>query len=111
MTHIHQREADRTLEILANRHCRLTLLYLQMTEANAISLHDLASRIASSEERDETLVKLQHSTLPRLADAGLVEYDSRSDTVRYHGDDAVEEVLDAITDCYPEEKEVCKVDS
>ncbi|WP_157972578.1 hypothetical protein [Saliphagus sp. LR7] len=104
MTHLNQREADRTLEILANRHCRMTLLHFQTATENVISIQDLATAITTADEIEQTRVHLQHSTLPRLEDAGLVEYDSRSDTVRYHGDQGVEELLDAVIDCLPGEQ-------
>ncbi len=110
MDHYNRREAaDKMLSILAQRNCRSTLLCFQGTTENVISVRDLAARISPEGDSDETAVRLQHSTLPRLEDAGLVEHDSRSDTVRYHGDQRVEELLDAVTDCFPREAEVCEV--
>lgn len=35
-------------------------------------------------------------TLPKLADAGLVRYDSEARTVRYEGNQSIEARLDAI---------------
>ena len=105
-----QREtADSVLNILADQYCRSTLLYFQGTAENVISVRDLAIRIAPGEKTDETIVHLHHSTLPRLSDAGLVEYDSRSSTVRYHGDPDVEEIVEAVPDWFLMGGAVCQV--
>jgi len=39
---------------------------------------------------------LRHSHLPKLEDAGLVEYDSRSETVRYWSQPSLEELLEHV---------------
>ncbi len=97
------------LSILSDPYCRSLLLFFDSTTENAISIQELATAITLADETEQTRVHLQHSTLPRLEDAGLVEYDSRSDTVRYHGEQGVEELLDAVTECFPREAEVREV--
>ena len=41
-------------------------------------------------------VLLHHKTLPKLADAGILEYDPRQHDVRYTGHDGLESLLDQI---------------
>nr|WP_265110668.1 hypothetical protein [Halosolutus halophilus] len=40
---------------------------------------------------------LHHSKLPKLEAAGLVEYDDRTETVRYHPNDRVEKLYQFVT--------------
>lgn len=40
-----------------------------------------------------TRAELHHTHLPKLADAGVIEYDSRTGTVRYRSHDRVEALL------------------
>lgn len=75
-----------------------------MTE-NTISVRTLASKIAPMEETEETVIQLHHSTLPRLTEAGIIEYDSSTDTVQYYEMSGLEELLDAVIDCFPGERQ------
>ncbi len=106
---IHHETVDKALEILADQYCRSTLLCFQEATEDALPIRDLATRVVPGERKDETVVRLHHSTLPRLADAGLIEYDSRSSTVRYHGDQDIEELLATLTDCFAGEEQFCEV--
>lgn len=86
---------DAVFELLAARRRRYLLYYLEDEDAEpVVELDDLADRISAWEEEwtDEDAVEtdspdairddLHHVHLPRLADAGLVEYDARTRTVR-----------------------------
>nr|WP_121743792.1 hypothetical protein [Natronorubrum halophilum] len=46
---------------------------------------------------ERLLVDLQHNQLPKLEAAGLIEYDARTETVRYHPDDRVEKLHSFVT--------------
>lgn len=59
---------DGPFDALADARCRTVVRHLAGTEGKTASLVDLYPR-----------------HLPKLAAAGLVEYDARSRTVRYHG--------------------------
>lgn len=83
---------DAVFEALRYRRQRYALYYLQETEICGID--DLTDRITAwerteaADEPEETLRKeikaaLHHHHLPRLDDAGLVEYDERTCTVRF----------------------------
>ncbi|WP_449404992.1 DUF7344 domain-containing protein [Halosimplex halophilum] len=41
-------------------------------------------------------VALQHHHLPKLASAGIIEYDIGSETIRYHGNDQLKEAYSRI---------------
>lgn len=68
------------------------------------TLEDLAGAIIAydpaygSKDRDRILAALHHHHLPMLADAGLITYDARSETVRYVGDPTVERLLETLSD-------------
>lgn len=46
------------------------------------------------EQRQRIRMELQHTHLPKLADIGILEYDQRSDTVRYWTQPSLEEWLE-----------------
>ena len=51
---------------------------------------------ASDEHRRRVRIALHHTHLPKLADAGIVDYDQRGHKVRYRSHPMVEEYLDLI---------------
>lgn len=70
---------------------------------NVVNLEDLADEIAGGPspngdgpQPQRNRAALKHDHLPRLDDMGLVEYDWRSDTVRYHPDERVERLHEFI---------------
>ncbi|SFS46911.1 DUF7344 domain-containing protein [Halostagnicola kamekurae] len=48
---------------------------------------------ARTDDQRLTRAELHHTHLPKLADAGVIEYDSRTGTVRYRSHDRVEALL------------------
>lgn len=92
------------LAVLSKRRRRTVLRLLLDAPDGVASLEGLADRLADHEReaerapgrdhRQRLLVGLHHVDLPKLAEAGALEYDPRSRTVRYHGDDAWEAVLE-----------------
>lgn len=94
---------DTLHEILAHQRRRDLLTCLDVGET-PITVADLAEDVARHErgsnlsEIPDTVVqqihlRLYHVDLPKLADAGLVRYDYRTETVRYDGHSDVVEVL------------------
>lgn len=86
---------DRIFDLLGGRRRRYVLYYLNETDADVVTLDDVTERVVKwertwngrddrsrDEHRERTRVALHHNHLPRLADAGLVDYDPRSHTVR-----------------------------
>ena len=79
---------------------RRHLLYFLAEEAGGEATpSELADRLGSIDARyDQTdvqaiLVGLHHRHLPKLSEAGLVEYEGRGEPVRYLGDPLVEKCL------------------
>jgi len=82
---------DRVFDILSSPRRRYVLYFLR-TEPNPIQLTDLAEHVAawennttveelSTQQRKRVYVSLYQTHLPKLADAGLVEYDEDSGNV------------------------------
>jgi hypothetical protein len=93
---------DRAFGLLASRRRRLVIAKLRSLPNGVASVEDLADHLLvrnpDADGRDRTLIALQHRTLPRLDGAGVIDFDRRTDTVRYHGNELVEELLDFVAD-------------
>lgn len=93
------------LEILTTQHCRPLFQYFREASEEVASVPELADELLDEEEDSEQVkIQLQHSTLPRLEDVGVIEYEPRSNTVRYHGDPELEALLNAIREFSFEER-------
>lgn len=71
---------DATLELLSNRRRRYALYYLRRQDG-AVTVEELAQQVAawepdSTPDEERVLADLYHCQLPRLDDAGAVDYDS-----------------------------------
>lgn len=88
---------DDVLSILANRHCRATLSHFQSAD-DVCPLEELADELTrhGSDDSVQLTQRLHHAVLPRLNETGALDYDERSRTIRYHGHDELETLLDAI---------------
>ena len=91
------------VSILADRRHRRLLAYLHEKDGDAASIVELTDYLIVHEadsvdeiNTDEMAISLHHKDLPKLADVGLVEYDARSQTVRYRGDETVEELFNVV---------------
>ncbi|MFC7155045.1 ArsR family transcriptional regulator [Halomarina halobia] len=87
---------DRTLRLLAHHRRRAILELLIEVDDGGITFSRLVRAIARSEGEDDSesiRIDLHHCHLPRLADAGVVEYDHRSGAIRYRSADDIEAVL------------------
>jgi DNA-binding transcriptional ArsR family regulator len=97
-----ERTLSRIFELLASDRRRCALGELRAAAPEAVAVDDLADRLREREptaaDRDRVRIALYHKTLPRLADAGVVDFDRRADVVRYRAHEPVEAILDAVTD-------------
>lgn len=91
---------DQALRAINSQRRREVLRYLRPSDESAVALHELAAAVVDRTGPDtpphdvETVtVDLHHRDLPLLDAAGLLEYDSRSRTVRYHGNQGIELLL------------------
>lgn len=93
------------LELVANPQRRMVLHRLRESDASVLGIEELteevvtdgggtASRCLSDESR--AVAELHHTHLPKMADAGIIEYDERSGTVRYYPDDRIERLVQFI---------------
>lgn len=92
---------DELLSVLADCYCRSLLWYFQHSPGEVYETSNLATKIAQQEveEVDRIVIQLRHSTLPRLEDVGVIDYDSRNNTVRYLGHPDLEALLNGIMEC------------
>ena len=94
-------DIDVLFDVLAARRRRIVLDYLRDREGERVSVESLADRIAgwevelydpASVSTESIEIDLVHGHLPKLEQAGLVDFDGQR--VRYRGDDRVERFLD-----------------
>ena len=89
---------DSMFSVLADERRRQVLQYFRSTGDDVASVENLVDyaveRGGSGSDRERVALRFHHATLPKLGDAGCIEYDARSDTVRYREDPLLERVLD-----------------
>ncbi|WP_312907039.1 DUF7344 domain-containing protein [Natronosalvus caseinilyticus] len=107
MSHItHTISTDTAIHIVANQRRRSVLTQLIENERNDVGLDVLAKHLSpenpppdsvETANSERLLLDLYHNHLPKLEDAGLVEYDDRTETVRYHPNERVEKLHQFVT--------------
>ncbi len=85
---------------------RCIIRFLQETETDHVSISEVASHLQKQDstpnERDELVTALHHNHLPKLASIAALDFDSRSATVRYRGDELAEALLESTPEtCIP----------
>ena len=99
-----QTSVDTVLRALADERRRQVLWQLRDTPDGVATYDEIAAYVIACSrgvDRDGLITRLVHGDLPLLADAGLVEYDTRSETVRYYPSPLAEAVLDCAEDQRP----------
>jgi DNA-binding transcriptional ArsR family regulator len=88
-------KVDEALRVLKSPERRRVLEHLDDESDGSTTVAELASQIACSESRDgQTFeARLHHVHLPKLEDYGVLEYDSRSNAIRYRPDAHTEKLL------------------
>jgi hypothetical protein len=91
---------DQTLGLISDPRRRTLLYRLKDLGSGTLSFDDLVDGVVRREKsipardppesREAVRVSLAHAHLPKLADLGIVEYDSSDGTVRYHENPALE---------------------
>ena len=97
---------DAWLEVLADPRCRHVLHYFTRTAGQVATVDELATSLEASGQirttrpeqatGDRATVTLHHTVLPKLDEAGVLDYDARTQTVRYHEHPALERWLRAV---------------
>lgn len=80
-------ELDVVHDVLACTYRRQAMKHLIAAEDGVAVVAELVEDIVghdeATEDRRSAAIKLHHVTLPKLAAYGFIEYDARSQTVRY----------------------------
>ncbi|MHB9287000.1 hypothetical protein ACKVMT_08155 [Halobacteriales archaeon Cl-PHB] len=96
---------EKLFEVFSARRRRWLLAFLHTASTDVVRVDDAVAQLecweravgeagAGLDRRIETA--LHHTHLPKLVDAGLVEYDDRSGVVRYAGGQQVEPFLSLV---------------
>ncbi|WP_438267123.1 DUF7344 domain-containing protein [Haladaptatus salinisoli] len=95
---------DTLFKILANQHRRYLLYHLSTMNEETLTLSALVNRLAQDVAitHKRLRINLHQRHLPKLADHNVIEYDSRSQTIRYRGSDRLEILLEM---CRHQERE------
>lgn len=89
--------ADDLLSVVADDRRRRVLRELSSKPDGVASVEELAESPASQDATgDVEEIALHHAVIPALDEAGLVEYDARSRTVRYRSVPEAERLLAAL---------------
>lgn len=80
-------EVAKQLTVFAPLDCALVLQYFHQRSTEVATVDELRDFICDQTDTDEQQVsiRLQHATLPKLDDVGLIDYDGRSKAVRHVG--------------------------
>ena len=96
---IDERATDAVFEVLADGHRRTLVAYLR--RANEATVEELATAIEAQESEfqgDDPVIRLSHVHLPKMADAGLIEYERSSGQVEYVGGSEITDLLTTTPD-------------
>lgn len=96
-----QTSSEELHRLLASDRRRCLLSYLSTEASDPVSRDELIDVIAERERPDpgpathrvRVTIDLHHVHLPKLADAGVIEYDPVAETVSYKGSDRLESLL------------------
>lgn len=94
---------DALLALLIEARRRYVLSYLTDRPDDPVDVDDLEAAILAQEQprpgrvshRDRVRIDLHHVHLPKLADAGVIEYDPVDSSVQYTGPDELADLLEA----------------
>lgn len=109
------RSIDGLVGALADRRIRYVVSWLESQSANVIELDDLADSVAKLEVEEEladdladhrrtVAIDLHHKSLPKLDDVALLDYDSRSNTIRYRDENGMGDRISASLELFDSEE-------
>ncbi|MDL5361597.1 hypothetical protein [Halalkalicoccus sp. NIPERK01] len=91
---------DAIFELLCRRRRRYALYALYRNGENGMGLDGLTSRVRQLEAEDRDSARdgireeLRDRHVPKLVEAHVVDYDDRTDTIRYRGQPSLEEWIE-----------------
>lgn len=100
-------------DLLAVRRRRYLLYHIQESADDTVDFDDAVDRVVEWERADDApgpeeahrhdvAVSFHHAHIPKLVEAGAVEYDERSRTLRYRDAAALERCLETMDERLPE---------
>lgn len=95
-----QASVGAVFDALADMRRRTALYFLIQRSDGVADIDELVEFITGGDhgtcpaDRDVVAAELHHRHLPKLEDVGVVEYDVRSGTVRYRGNEFVTDLVD-----------------
>jgi hypothetical protein len=83
-------------KVLADPHRRYTMYHLATMDGETVEFPHLVEALSEHVDTPPERLKidLRYAQLLKLADYKLIEYDERSETIRYRGGERVETVLE-----------------
>ena len=102
---------DECLKLVSDTHRRRVIQRLREKSTGKTTVEDLVDHLHGSNspaatdrrlDRNQLLLQLAHTHLPKLADHGVVEIDPDVETVWYQPDEQVEAVLDSLPENVPQ---------
>jgi len=70
--------------------------YLVNEMSTAQLVRQITKQRSATRNQARVATGLRHRDLPKLEEAGILEYDTRNETIRYHSDTVVEDLLDCL---------------
>lgn len=109
------RSIDKLFGALADRRTRYVVYWLESQSVTVIELDTLADSVAELEveaeladdfadHRQKVPIDLHHKILPKLDDAGVLDYDSRLHTIRYWDDERMHNRISASLELFHSER-------
>lgn len=99
-----QSTVDTVFTLLSNEMRRLLCHYFLARDSPTATVDDLVTHLleydlsGAARDRQHLRTELLHRHLPKLADAAVIDYDERTETVRYHGHPLLKQVLRTVAD-------------
>lgn len=92
------RSVDDVFHALADRERRLVVRYLMHDDEGVAAHGEVADHLASHGAAcaEQARIRLEHTILPMLAEAGLLRYDGERERIRYRSDEFAESVLTVV---------------
>lgn len=91
-------ETNTRFDLLGRYERRCVIRFLQETEHGYAELDDVAIHLTkqapTTSDPEQIKTALLHNHIPKMASSGVVEFDFRSETVLYRGDDLVDALLE-----------------
>lgn len=89
---------DSLLPVVADSERRQIITHLKDAPTDTVSLEELATHLTTDYDSDprHTRIRLHHNHLPTLDATGILDYDTDTKTIQYHGHPELETLLNTL---------------